>query len=252
MRAPQFHLFLTLFLSILSVTQMSLAKTEPSIQEFLAQNISSVSITHLQGNISVEKAIQTGGQLRVKKLKWSEDCELRVETKNQTWQIITQRKTPSAISTQQDCQADLALTLPKLNELSISHGMGDLQLSGAFLNTIINLGKGSIHATVESEILNVRLGSGNISLDQKTGAKILTLKQGSGNLSYHSQHITPQSQFEIKTGKGDVHIRLSKHAKLSYESSIGFGKLQSDFKMSREAALKLKVSIGMGELKLTH
>lgn len=81
---------------------------------------------------------------------------------------------------------------------------------------------------------------------------MLTIKQGSGNLSYHSQHITPHSQFEIKTGKGDVHIRLPKHAKLSYESSIGFGKLQSDFKVSREAALKLKVSIGMGELKLTH
>lgn len=98
---------------------MSLAKTERSIQKFLTQKISSVSITHLQGTISVEKAIQTGGQLRVKKLKWSEDCELRVETKHQTWQIITQRKTPSAISTQQDCQADLALTLPKLDELSI-------------------------------------------------------------------------------------------------------------------------------------
>jgi DUF4097 and DUF4098 domain-containing protein YvlB len=234
---------LALLFFVFSGFQLCLAA---ELTEFESKDLKAISISALEGKISLQADDGPKASVSVTKNKFSEHCKLSIENKEHKLQIKVE-KSPRFFSLE-DCDVNFEIKMPKKSDADIKLGSGALTVKGLEGELRYEIGSGEVKADGNFTSLNGKSGSGPVSITGLNGGG--TLKSGSGALNITFENKPAKGNLDIQSGAGDTSLSLPKGSKIKTSFIAGSGKLTNDLGDSADAGYMISVKTGSGNLKI--
>lgn len=214
--------------------------------QFKATAITKVQVHNSSG--SVHLAPTTSGEAFVilTKMKWGTRCKARVELKGQTLEVEID---DSNWILDQECRADLILSVPPQAALQVQNGTGDIKIVATRNDIDVKVGSGLVSLEGEMKKLAAISGSGDIKL--RGQADQASIKTGSGDIDLDLNAAPEKGQYSIHTGSGDMQVLLPAESQLHSQISTGNGTVVNEFASSDNGnSFKLNVASEAGDIQI--
>lgn len=186
--------------------------------------IERVTVTNSVGNVNLAPSLGKKAHVLINKIKWGPRCHIEVELIKGTLKVESDEQ---AWIQDQECRADIVMSIPKEVPLSIRSGNGDVKIIAS---------RGSVDVKVESGLIRLSGDMNQIRAEAKTGhiqmkgsVQKATLQTGSGNIEMDYSKLSRASSIEAKTEAGDVEVYLPDAAKVKSQISAGNGQVLNEF-----------------------
>lgn len=251
-----------LLLFVLAFSGLLLAEDSPLT--FQTKGLKSVRLSTPSGNITLTHTAAEETTLTVTKIQWSENCSLQ---HSQTASNISASVEVSKSGTgdENTCQADLAIALPKVTQITATVGRGSIGIEGVKGSMTLKIGEGNI-AVSQTEIpqLIADLGHGNLNIegnvlrsnihvgqgDVKVVGALASgdVKIGNGTLDVNYTYRPAPGTLDIKTGRGNATLTMPRSTSLNANIFSGLGHIHSEIPNQITGNFRVNLRSGMGNL----
>lgn len=159
------------------------------------------------------------------KKKWGPKCTMKVTHTEATGQLIVEVEDESWVL-ENKCEVDFIVSLPEQVNQNLYSGSGSIEIVGTKGAVDIKSGSGDVEVRAEVTQLQVVSGSGKVDVDQ-----ILT------------------NQARVKTGSGDIRLRLSPTSKGELFVHSGSGDIKIAYGAKPHGLLDIRT--GSGDVDVT-
>jgi DUF4097 and DUF4098 domain-containing protein YvlB len=181
------------------------------------------------GNVTVVTGNDGGVHLSVHTAGWriSPD-EIEVTAQQQGNRVeLTVRKHKSGVHVFLHTALDIRLTVPAGSDLDIHTRDGNLDINGVKGAQKLRTGDGNAEIRGVEGSLELETGDGNLDVDGRFD--LLSLRTGDGNIEAEARSgSVMKSGWIVKTGDGNIHLRLPDNFAADLDAHTGDGHIRSD------------------------
>ncbi|WP_232468972.1 DUF4097 family beta strand repeat-containing protein [Bdellovibrio bacteriovorus] len=235
----KFAALLALFISPLALA----AETE--VKEFDAKTIHSFDIENLNGNIKIEGGHEEKIVITAEKTDFTKSCRLEIKQKGADLDVKVSRK---GVFKKSDCTTHFTVLLPKVIELELKSGSGNIAITGTKGDIDFKIGNGQV--TIDADVHELDGSAGNADINVKSLTGKTELKMGSGTVKAAYAALPATGEFEIKSGSGNVELTLPADAKIQTSFISVGGKMTNEVGDTPNAGFKVKLKSGAANLHI--
>lgn len=229
---------------LLSVSCIALAAMTETTT-FDVSKIKSLDITNMSGEVEVKATQSTKAKVKTEKIEFSKNCILKTELKNSTLEIKVERASGFKKG---NCRVDFDIAVPAKVAVNVKSGSGDIEVKGTQGKIDAKIGSGEIDIEARVEELEANTGSGDIEVKGLIGNA--NIQAGSGDVKLTYQQCPSDGTVDIRTGSGDVLLKLPSSSVVSTSLKTGSGRVTNEFGDSDKAKLKVSMRTGSGNISI--
>lgn len=223
--------------------QVTFAQTE--IKEFDAKTVHSFGLENLNGNVKIQGGNEEKVVITADKTEFTKSCRLEFKQKGTELDVKVSRK---GVFKKSECTVNFTVLLPKVVELDIETGSGNITIAGTKGDVDFKLGSGKI--VIDSDIHELDGAGGSIEAELKSLSGKTEIKLGSGSVKAAYAALPVNGAFELKSGSGNVTLTLPADAKIQTDFLSVGGKLTNEIGDTKDAGFKVKVVSGAANLHI--
>jgi DUF4097 and DUF4098 domain-containing protein YvlB len=228
--------------SIIFLSSITYAQT----QEFDAKGIKEVEVANTSGKINITATKTEKISVVTTKLDFSDQkCKLQIAIQGQKLVVKVENQSMFNLA---DCEVNLDIQAPKITNLNLSMGAGNIKVSDIEGNLKVSLGAGDISADGKFSRLDGKSGAGSIYVKGLTGGG--TVKTGSGKVSLIFAKAPLQGEMNVMTGSGDAVLEFAKGAKIRTSFAAGVGEMINEIGDTVDAPFRVVMKSGAGGLRI--
>ncbi|MEK2690237.1 hypothetical protein [Bdellovibrio sp. GT3] len=211
-------------------------------REFKSQGLSRVVIENHIGDIKINTVDSPKSTVTITKNTSPEACKVNAERSGDKLDVKVKRQGST------NCVVDLEVQVPKMVNLDIKNGNGNVHTKGTEGKLDFKVGNGSLVADGKFNEIDGKAGSGNIEIKGATGSS--QVGTGSGNISVTYLSLPEKGQAELKNGSGNSTLLLPKGSKFRADIMAMAGKMENEFGTDTKSKFSVKAMSGSGDLQV--
>nr|BFD61073.1 hypothetical protein CKG001_31800 [Bdellovibrio sp. CKG001]BFD64488.1 hypothetical protein BdHM001_31690 [Bdellovibrio sp. HM001] len=223
----------------------SVAGAQTETKDFDAKLIRSLELENIKGSVKIEGGHEDKLVVTTEKIDFTKSCALEFKQKGSDLDIKVHRKGAFKKS---DCTTNFTILVPKVIDLEIKNGAGDVTIVGTKGDVDFKIGGG--HLSIDSDVHELEGSSGRGEITVKSLAGNVDLKMGSGTAKITYAVVPVSGKFDLKSGSGLVELTMPADAKFTTSFISPAGKLTNEIGETSDSKFKVSVKSGAGSLHI--
>ncbi len=230
---------------VCSITFFSLLSYAQT-QVFDAKGTTEVEVANTSGKITITATKTDKISVVATKVNFSDEkCKLQMAKQGQKLVVKVENQSMFNLA---DCEVNLDIQAPKVSDLTLSMGAGNINVNEIEGSLKVSLGAGDIDAQGRFSHLDGKSGAGSIYVKGLFGGG--TVKTGSGRVSLIFAKTTLKGEINIITGSGDAVLEFAKGAKIRTSFAAGVGEMINEIGDTVDAPFRVVMKSGAGGLRI--
>lgn len=238
--------------SLLSLSVFFLSSTQfvhgSELHQFDSHNVARVEVVNTSGKVELHGIGSGRTEVIADKVKFGDQCRMTIENRESTLFVKVERSQAVVFGSNDACEVNFKLAVPKAAALNLVSGSGDLDIRQTTGNLDFTVGSGSVRVDGNVQNLDGKAGSGDVSIKGLTSGG--RLKTGSGRI-HLTYAIAPSfGELNIKSGSGNAEIAIPKDAKIKTSFMAGGGHLTNELGDTPDSHFHISMMAGSGNLHI--